>query len=148
MSKLYFSYAAMNAGKSTTLLQSSFNYQERGMETMLWTAALDTRYDRGVITSRIGLNAEANLFDPETDLRAEGFKAFAAATDAIRALGEVAPALQEFGDRRVVTQLIPLLDDPNSRVRSIVSQVLTNLTRQSFGPDAAKWQAWWEAQQE
>jgi thymidine kinase len=71
MAKLYFYYASMNAGKSTTLLQSSFNYQERGMETMLWTAALDDRYDTGVITSRIGLQAEADRFDPETDLRRE-----------------------------------------------------------------------------
>lgn len=69
MAKLYFYYASMNAGKSTTLLQSSFNYRERGMETMLWTAGLDDRYDRGVVTSRIGLQAEANLFDPDTDLR-------------------------------------------------------------------------------
>jgi thymidine kinase len=68
MAKLYFYYASMNAGKSTTLLQSSFNYQERGMETMLWTAALDDRYDSGVITSRIGLQAEAHRFVPETDL--------------------------------------------------------------------------------
>ncbi len=43
MAKLYFYYAAMNAGKSTTLLQADFNYRERGMETMLWTAALDDR---------------------------------------------------------------------------------------------------------
>ncbi len=71
MAKLYFYYASMNAGKSTTLLQSSFNYQERGMETMLWTAAIDDRYDTGVITSRIGLQAEANRFDPNTDLRSE-----------------------------------------------------------------------------
>lgn len=68
MAKLYFYYASMNAGKSTTLLQSSFNYQERGMRTMLWTAALDDRYDTGYITSRIGLKAEANKFDPDTDL--------------------------------------------------------------------------------
>jgi thymidine kinase len=68
MAKLYFYYAAMNAGKSTTLLQSSFNYQERGMETMLWTAAIDDRYDRGTITSRIGLRTDAYLFDPTTDL--------------------------------------------------------------------------------
>ena len=43
MAKLYFYYAAMNAGKSTTLLQADFNYRERGMETMLWTAKLDER---------------------------------------------------------------------------------------------------------
>ncbi len=68
MAKLYFYYASMNAGKSTTLLQADFNYRERGMETMLWTAALDNRFDTGIITSRIGLKADANLFDPGTDL--------------------------------------------------------------------------------
>jgi len=70
MAKLYFYYASMNAGKSSTLLQSSFNYQERGMETMLFTAALDDRYAAGRITSRIGLAAEATCFDPATDIRA------------------------------------------------------------------------------
>lgn len=68
MAKLYFYYSSMNAGKSTTLLQSSFNYRERGMETMLWTAAIDDRYGRGRIVSRIGLEAEAHLFDSSTDL--------------------------------------------------------------------------------
>lgn len=68
MAKLYFYYASMNAGKSTTLLQADFNYRERGMETMLWTAALDDRYGQGTITSRIGLKTQAHLFSPETDL--------------------------------------------------------------------------------
>lgn len=68
MAKLYFYYSSMNAGKSTTLLQADFNYRERGMETMLWTAALDDRYDRGAITSRIGLQAQAHKFDPESDI--------------------------------------------------------------------------------
>ena len=58
----------MNAGKSTTLLQADFNYRERGMQTMLWTAALDDRYGQGYVTSRIGLKADAHKFDPETDL--------------------------------------------------------------------------------
>jgi thymidine kinase len=71
MAKLYFYYASMNAGKSTTLLQADFNYRERGMETMLWTAALDDRYDVGAITSRIGLKADARRFTPETDIRAD-----------------------------------------------------------------------------
>ena len=70
MAKLYFYYAAMNAGKSTTLLQSSFNYQERGMETMLFTAALDDRYSAGLISSRIGVQATSNVFDAGTDIRA------------------------------------------------------------------------------
>jgi len=69
MAKLYFYYASMNAGKSTTLLQADFNYRERGMHTMLFTAAIDDRYRPGVITSRIGIEAPANSFDPTTDLR-------------------------------------------------------------------------------
>jgi thymidine kinase len=68
MAKLYFYYASMNAGKSTTLLQADFNYRERGMATMLWTAAIDDRYREGTVTSRIGLAREANLFDAATDL--------------------------------------------------------------------------------
>ena len=70
MAKLYFYYASMNAGKSTTLLQADFNYRERGMETMLWTAALDGRYGQGYVTSRIGLKTEAHKFDPDTDIAA------------------------------------------------------------------------------
>ncbi len=70
MAKLYFYYSSMNAGKSTTLLQADFNYRERGMETMLWTAALDNRFDQGYVTSRIGLKAEAYKFAAETDLLA------------------------------------------------------------------------------
>src|SRR6188474_2562656 len=67
MAKLYFYYAAMNAGKSTTLLQADFNYRERGMATMLWTAALDTRAEGKPIASRIGLEKAAHLFDEGTD---------------------------------------------------------------------------------
>ena len=67
MAKLYFYYASMNAGKSTTLLQADFNYRERGMATMLWTAAIDNRAD-SAIASRIGLAADARRFTPGTDL--------------------------------------------------------------------------------
>ncbi|MBB4612341.1 thymidine kinase [Novosphingobium taihuense] len=68
MAKLYFYYASMNAGKSTNLLQADFNYRERGMATMLWTAAIDDRGGARDIESRIGLHAEAHRFDPVTDL--------------------------------------------------------------------------------
>ena len=68
MAKLYFYYAAMNAGKSTTLLQADFNYRERGMGTMLWTAAHDERSGAGRIASRIGLEAAAHAYGPTTDL--------------------------------------------------------------------------------
>ena len=70
MAKFYFYYASMNAGKSTTLLQADFNYRERGMRTMLFTAAVDDRFARGTITSRIGLEAPATPFDRDTDLLA------------------------------------------------------------------------------
>jgi thymidine kinase len=70
MAKLYFYYASMNAGKSTTLLQADFNYRERGMETMLFTAAVHDRGGAGVIDSRIGLSAEATPFAAETDIAA------------------------------------------------------------------------------
>ena len=68
MAKLYFYYAAMNAGKSTTLLQADFNYRERGMETMLWTAVLDDRSGTGTIGSRIAISAPAYTFDEDVDL--------------------------------------------------------------------------------
>ena len=71
MAKLYFYYAAMNAGKSTTLLQADFNYRERGMRTLLFTAAFDDRFEPGKITSRIGLASHAAAIDADTDLYEE-----------------------------------------------------------------------------
>ena len=69
MAKLYFYYASMNAGKSTTLLQADFNYRERGMRTLLFTAGVHDRAGRGVIDSRLGIKVDATVFDPDTDLR-------------------------------------------------------------------------------
>ena len=68
MAKLYFYYSSMNAGKSTMLLQASFNYRERGMTTLLFTAGIDTRTGAGIIASRIGLSAPATPFLADTDL--------------------------------------------------------------------------------
>lgn len=68
MAKLYFYYSSMNAGKSTALLQASYNYRERGMNTLVLTPSIDDRYGKGVVTSRIGLQAEAVLVHPEEDL--------------------------------------------------------------------------------
>jgi len=68
MAKLYFYYSAMNAGKSTVLLQSSYNYQERGMGTLLFTPAIDNRYGEGKVHSRIGLHAEAIAIDSKFNL--------------------------------------------------------------------------------
>lgn len=71
MAKLYFYYSAMNAGKSTTLLQSSFNYEERGMQTIMFTAAIDDRHGVGNVRSRIGIERKANIFSGDTDIFAE-----------------------------------------------------------------------------
>jgi len=68
MAKLYFNYSTMNAGKSTLLLQASYNYGERGMETYLLTARLDNRAGQGRIASRIGIAAAADMFDAASDL--------------------------------------------------------------------------------
>ncbi len=68
MAKLHFHYATMNAGKSTLLLQAAHNYNERGMEPYLMTAAIDTRAGEGQIGSRIGLSRPADTFGPEDDL--------------------------------------------------------------------------------
>lgn len=67
MAQLYFYYSAMNAGKSTSLLQSAYNYQERGMHTAIFTAALDDRFGVGKVSSRIGLAMDALLFDDKLD---------------------------------------------------------------------------------
>lgn len=66
MAQLYFYYSAMNAGKSTSLLQSAHNYREQGMQVALYTAAIDDRYGKGIIRSRIGLQESAQLFDDNT----------------------------------------------------------------------------------
>ncbi len=70
MAKLYFYYSAMNAGKTTTLLQSAHNYRERGMRVLILTPALDDRAGRGRVASRIGLESPAEAFTTEDDLLA------------------------------------------------------------------------------
>jgi thymidine kinase len=68
MAKLYFYYSSMNAGKSTALLQSSYNYRERGMNTLVLAPLLDDRYGVGKVSSRIGLESEATTFSRQDDL--------------------------------------------------------------------------------
>ena len=78
MAKLYFYYSTMNAGKSTSLLQSSHNYRERGMRTLVYTAAVDRR-GGGQVHSRIGLASEAEKFGPDSRLYDEVAAAHGAA---------------------------------------------------------------------
>lgn len=68
MAQLYFYYSAMNAGKSTSLLQSAYNYKERGMDVTLFTVSFDDRFGTGKIASRIGLASPAELFDKNTHI--------------------------------------------------------------------------------
>lgn len=67
MAQLYFYYSAMNAGKSTTLLQSAHNYREQGMDVLLYTASIDDRFGAGLIKSRIGLAEAARVYDNDTN---------------------------------------------------------------------------------
>ena len=71
MAKLHFYYSAMNAGKSTTLLQSSYNYRERGMDTLVFTPTVDNRYAEGFVTSRIGIKTDAVMFSKDSDIIGE-----------------------------------------------------------------------------
>lgn len=106
MAKLYFYYASMNAGKSTQLLQADFNYRERGMRTMLWTAAIDDRFGPGRIASRIGLEADAFTYARNTDIRAE--------VEAEHARGPLACVLvdeAQFLTRNQVFQLAGICDE-------------------------------------
>ncbi|NMP15434.1 thymidine kinase [Thalassotalea sp. Y01] len=80
MAQLYFYYSAMNAGKSTSLLQSSYNYLERGMKTVIFTAQLDDRFGQGKVTSRIGLSSDARQFSKDSNLYQEINQLLAAET--------------------------------------------------------------------
>ena len=106
MAKLYFHYSTMNAGKSTLLLQASYNYRERGMETYLLTARFDDRAGAGRIASRIGLEAPADTFDAATDLFAT--------VEARLAQGLVACVFideAQFLTKEQVWQLVRVVDD-------------------------------------
>ena len=106
MAKLYFYYSAMNAGKTTTLLQSAHNYRERGMRVAILTPRLDDRAGSGTVASRIGLSAEATGFGPGDDLQA----AVAADVAANGALHCVLVDEAQFLSRAQVWQLSEVVD--------------------------------------
>ncbi|MBM3875245.1 MAG: thymidine kinase [Verrucomicrobia bacterium] len=105
MSKVYFYYSAMNAGKSTVLLQSSYNYRERGMHTLVLTPALDERFGRGKVKSRIGLEADARIFSPGDNLLE-----LARAETAARPVACVLVDEAQFMSRAQVHQLTDIAD--------------------------------------
>jgi thymidine kinase len=109
MAKLYFYYSAMNAGKTTTLLQSAHNYHERGMRTLILTPRLDDRHGEGVVASRIGLQARGRIFDAGDDL-------FALARSDVQAHGPLHCVLvdeSQFLSRQQVWQLTEIVDQMN-----------------------------------
>lgn len=106
MAKLYFYYSAMNAGKSTVLLQSSHNYKERGMNTLLLTPGIDQRAGIGKIASRIGLEADAQTFDQDDDLQA-----LVKSTEVVPPLACVLIDEAQFLTRPQVEQLTQVADD-------------------------------------
>ena len=109
MAKLYFYYSAMNAGKSTILLQSSYNYQERGMQTLLLSPAIDTRYKAGTIASRIGLEATSYSFTEKDNL----FDYMQKALDSISNLKCVLVDEAQFLTKAQVLQLTDIVDELN-----------------------------------
>lgn len=109
MAKLHFYYSAMNAGKSTVLLQSDYNYKERGMDTLLFIPQFDTRYGLGKITSRIGLQADAVAFDCN-------FNLFEHAKDILKSNDNLKCVLvdeAQFLTKAQVGQLSDITDDLN-----------------------------------
>jgi len=97
MAKLYFNYSSMNAGKSTVLLQAAYNYEERGMNTLLMIAAFDDRAGKGRIASRIGLAADADMFSSEDDVHAH--------IDAARQAGKIDAVLVDEAQFLTETQV-------------------------------------------
>ena len=106
MAKLYFYYSAMNAGKTTTLLQSAHNYHERGMRTLILTPRLDTRAGEGVVASRIGLKAQGVVFGRDDDLE----RIARADVDARGPLGCVLVDEAQFLSKAQVWQLTEIVD--------------------------------------
>lgn len=108
MAQIYFYYSAMNAGKSTVLLQSAYNYKERGIHTLEFKPRMDNRAVGGMITSRIGLEAPARVFDPDDDL----FR-ITAQEHAQQAVGCVLVDEAQFLSRDQVHQLTEICDRLN-----------------------------------
>ena len=108
MAQLYYYYSAMNAGKSTSLLQSAYNYAERGMNAEIFTAALDDRFGQGKVASRIGLESSAHLFTPKTNMQS--------AIEVLLAKGKVDCLFideAQFLTKQQVQQLIYIVDKLN-----------------------------------
>ncbi len=108
MAQLYFYYSAMNAGKSTSLLQSAYNYSERGMHAEVFTARVDDRFGKGMVSSRIGLETEAHLFDKNDDLFTQ-----ISALNETQKIDCILIDEAQFLTKAQVKQLVTVVDDLN-----------------------------------
>lgn len=120
----------MNAGKSTHLLQSSYNYNECGLNTVLYTAKIDDRYAKGKVSSRLGINADAQLFTKKTDLYTE-ITAIQRDTDIACVLIDEA----QFLTKLQVKQLTDIVDGLNIPV--LAYGIRTDFLGQTFSGSAA-----------
>lgn len=130
MAQLYFYYSSMNAGKSTHLLQSSYNYNECGLRTVLYTAQIDDRYATGKVSSRLGINADAQLFTKDTDLLVE--------ITAMQSDEKIACVLideAQFLSKAQVNQLTDIVDDLHIPV--LAYGIRTDFLGQTFTGSAA-----------
>lgn len=130
MAQLYFYYSSMNAGKSTHLLQSSYNYNECGLNTILYTAQIDDRYAKGKVSSRLGINADAKLFDNETDILAEITQVQSEEKIACVLIDEA-----QFLTKKQVRQLTDIVDELNIPV--LAYGIRTDFLGQTFTGSAA-----------
>ena len=130
MAQLYFYYSSMNAGKSTHLLQSSYNYNERGLSTTLYTAQIDDRYAQGKIVSRLGINADACLFNSNTNLLDEIRTTFAEQSIDCVLIDEA-----QFLTKEQVKQLTDVVDELNIPV--LAYGIRTDFLGQTFTGSAA-----------
>lgn len=130
MAQLYFYYSSMNAGKSTHLLQSSYNYNECGLHTVLYTAQIDDRYAKGKVASRLGINSDAQLFNVKTDLLTEISKMQAQNPIACVLIDEA-----QFLTKEQVKQLTDVVDDLHIPV--LAYGIRTDFLGQTFSGSAA-----------
>ncbi len=130
MAQLYFYYSTMNAGKSTHLLQSSYNYRERDLNTLLFTAQIDDRFAKGKVSSRLGIHADAQLFNETTNVFSQ-VKTFIETNKLACVLIDEA----QFLTKQQVKELTDIVDELNIPV--LAYGIRTDFLGETFGGSAA-----------
>ncbi len=130
MAQLYFYYSSMNAGKSTHLLQSSYNYRERDMKTVIYTAKIDDRFAKGKVSSRLGIDADASLFDADSHIFNE-----INLSNQVKKVDCVLVDEAQFLTSEQVVQLTDIVDELNIPV--LAYGIRTDFLGQTFSGSAA-----------